>query len=667
MKRVKRAAERKHSLTGFTVDRIIFEDISDTYNHALNAAKDDYFNSKVRDAKGDSQSLFKITNKLMGRTCERQLPVHTSKAELAESFSDYFEDKIIKIRSGLESSKANIQPFSPAMEAEIEPPYQGTPLTEFRPATLEEVTTIISKSKSKSCSLDPIPTTVLKDCIAEVAPAILDVINSSISSSTVPSYFKHALVTPLLKKNGLDSDIFKNYRPVSNLPYMSKLLEKVIAARLDEHMEENQLNDPMQSAYKKFHSTETALLRVQNDIAVALENGSGAVLIMLDLSSAFDTIDHSILLQRLQNHYGITGDALRFLESYLIGRTQSVVIEGTESGKRILKTGVPQGSGLGPKKYVAYSKPVGKIILFHKLQYKIYADDGQIYIVLSPGFNPHDVVSSLEACVCDINKWMTRNMLKLNDEKTELIYFQSKFIHNPIPTPPLNIGGNIIQPVSCVKNLGCYLDSKLTMETQVNSVVKSCSYYIHMIGKIRRHLDDESCKTIINSIVTSRLDYCNSMLLGCPDYLIKRLQKVQNMSARVISRTRKYDHISGVIESLHWLPVEDRITYKILTIVFKALHGLAPSYLTELLSPHKTARFVRSCDEDLLFQPRHHVATYADMSFHIGAPRKWNKLPHHLRVATDFNTFKAQLKTHLFKKAYNIPDKCTNTVKRFEH
>ena len=171
-----------------------------------------------------------------------------------------------------------------------------------------------------------------------------------------PKSLKTALIRPLLKKTGLDSDILKNYRPVSNLTFISKVIEKVISGRLNEHLINNSLFDPLQSAYRDKHSTETALIKVQNDILSALDAGSSAILLMLD---------HDILLSRLCNVYGITGDALDWFRSYLTGRIQRVVIEDSVSEDQELDFGVPQGSVLGPRIYCMYTKPVSDIIQRH--------------------------------------------------------------------------------------------------------------------------------------------------------------------------------------------------------------------------------------------------------------------------------------------------------------
>ena len=209
----------------------------------------------------------------------------------------------------------------------------------------------------------------------------------SLRESIFPKSLKTALIRPLLKKTGLDSDILKNYRPVSNLTFISKVIEKVISGRLNEHLINNSLFDPLQSAYRDKHSTETALIKVQNDILSALDAGSSVILLMLDLSAAFDTIDHDILLSRLCNVYGITGDALDWFRSYLSGKIQRVVIEDSVSVDQELAFGVPQGSVLVTRIYCMYTKPVSDIIQRHGLSHHSYADDTQLYMTMDHSNN----------------------------------------------------------------------------------------------------------------------------------------------------------------------------------------------------------------------------------------------------------------------------------------
>ena len=219
--------------------------------------------------------------------------------------------------------------------------------------------------------------------------------------------------------------MLKNYGLVTNLTFISKVIENVISGRLNEHLTNNSMVDPLQSAYRDKQSTETALIKVQNDILSALDAGSSAIFLMFELSAAFDTIDHDILLSRVCNVYGITGNALDWFRSYLIGKIQRVVIEDSVSVDQELDFGVPQGSSvLGPRMYCMYTKSVSDIIQRHGLSHHSYADDTQLYMTMDHSNNDwRDGLAPIELCVSEIREWMNQNMLKLNDDKTELIVF----------------------------------------------------------------------------------------------------------------------------------------------------------------------------------------------------------------------------------------------------
>lgn len=262
--------------------------------------------------------------------------------------------------------------------------FEGNQLASFSTASCDEIRKIILASPTKSCELDPLPTKLLKQCLDYLLPAITSIVNKSLSQICVPTPFKRAVVRPLLKKSNLDKEVLKNYRPVSNLPFISKILEKVVATRLENHINSHSLHDHAQSAYRAGHSTETALLRVHHDIACALDNNCCAVLLMLDLSAAFDTIDHTILLNRLEFSFGITDDALLWLKSYLTERTQCVSIGSVQSNDIELCFGVSQVSLLRPKLFCMSSKPVSEICRRHGMSYHSYADDTQVYQVIKP-------------------------------------------------------------------------------------------------------------------------------------------------------------------------------------------------------------------------------------------------------------------------------------------
>ena len=426
-----------------------------------------------------------------------------------------------------------------------------------------------------------------------MAPVLTVIVNTSLSCADFTPELKRAFATPLIKKLILDCEIFKNYRPVSNLSFVSKLIERIVCVQLVDHLKENDLYEIFQSAYRQLHSTETALRRVQNDILQVVDSKGGAILVLLYLSAPFDIIDHQKLLDILDYSFGIRGDALRWFKSYLRDITQTVQIGCSTSEPVTLKYGVPQGSVLGPVLFTMYTTPLGNIIRNHNLDVHLYADDTQLYI----SFKPRDsifrqtAISQLEACIKDIKTWMTNNLLKLNDDKTELLSLPPV----KLPAARKTLSSTlVIHPLHQVWNHPRTLVSCLILNDHVNKICQNINYQLYCIGKIRKYLDKPTAEKMINSAVTSRLDYCNSLLYGINGYLMSQLQRCQNNAVPTVSLRRKYDHITPVLKDLHWLPVEYRINYKILLLAYKAQHGMAPPYLSSLLSPYKPGRYLRS-------------------------------------------------------------------------
>ena len=248
----------------------------------------------------------------------------------------------------------------------------------------------------------------------------------------------------------------------------------------------------MQSAYRKHHSTETALLRVFYDINRAIDNQNECVLVLLDLLVAFDTIDHRILIKRLEKRYGITGHALDWLKSYLQERNQRVVIDETYSDPRVIRCGVPQGSVLGPLLFSLYYAPLEDVIKSHGIEMMMYADDSQLYIILKRS-NRSVGLEQLEICVDDVIHWNTQNGLKCNPTKTEVIHFYSRFTQTD-SISHLRAGNAIIKPVTEVRDLGVTFDSTLTLHNHINNICRSGSLSLHQIGKISKFITQEYAK-----------------------------------------------------------------------------------------------------------------------------------------------------------------------------
>ncbi len=277
------------------------------------------------------------------------LQPHSSDYDLANEFSNFFKGKIQSTQSGGTNSRWQDQPK------------YTTKLTESKPSSEEEVMEIVTKSPNKYCKLDPIPTNLIeKECI-DVLPLLIRIINISLQIGGMPKVLKKAIITPLIKKLCIEL-INTIYRSVSNLAFLSKHIERTVAIQLMNHLIENNLTDTFQFAYRKGYGTETALLKVQNDILMEMDKENAVLHALLDLSAAFDTIDHDILPKRLSTRYCIEGIALNWFHSYLSNRTQTVIIASSESTLEPLKYGVPQGSILGSILFSIYNSTIGEII-----------------------------------------------------------------------------------------------------------------------------------------------------------------------------------------------------------------------------------------------------------------------------------------------------------------
>ena len=265
----------------------------------------------------------------------------------------------------------------------------------------------------------------------------------------------------------------KHYRPVSNLSFISKLTERVVSKQLLSHVESCNLEIVYQSAYKQFHSTETALLKVQSDILNALDGNSVSLLVLLDLSAAFDTVDIGILLQRLENRFRVSGNVLKWLQSYLENRRQSVMIESSQSESVLLKCGVPQGSVLGPLLFTLYTAPLGDISDMYHLKYHLYADDTQLHLSFNPcnPMNENIALQNISNCIAAIKKWMFDNKLQLNDGKTDFIVIGKPKNRLKVQCESLVVGNANVTKSDKVTNLGVTFDENMNVVSYMKMYV----------------------------------------------------------------------------------------------------------------------------------------------------------------------------------------------------
>jgi hypothetical protein len=282
-KHERKLAERKWRNSSLEIHRSMYQSKRNHVTHLIDQSKKQHFSRIIHDSTGNQKAFFKTVNQLLCRGKCKAIPTDTLNHNLSDMLADFFTDKIQKIRSDLE-----FLPHRYDHSAELPHPNLTTHLTCLQPVSQEVINikkTIMSRP-SKSCALDPLPTSILKNCIDELLPTITNIVNTSIQSATVPSCFKNARITPVLKKDNLDSNALKNYRPISNLPLLTKLTERIVSEQLVSHMHSQDMQEKVHAAYRKHHSTETVLLCVVNDILLDIDNQKCVFLVLLDLSVA---------------------------------------------------------------------------------------------------------------------------------------------------------------------------------------------------------------------------------------------------------------------------------------------------------------------------------------------------------------------------------------------
>jgi hypothetical protein len=336
----------------------------------------------------------------------------------------------------------------------------------------------------------------------------------------------------------------------------------------------------------------------------------------------------------------------------LSNRFQYVKHGGFSSSQGKILFGVPQGSVLGPLFFTTYISPLAGVIASFGISSHQYADDTQLFISLSK-LDWNEKIGSMELCLSSVYAWLSSNYLALNTNKTEVILLgtskQVGALNSLVGN--VDVAGSSIPMSTKFKTLGVTLDQQLSFTDHVQSVTNSCWYHIRALRDIRPLLNTDSATMVALGIVGSRLDYCNSLLYGISAENIGKLQRIQNTLARIVTSSSRWSSSAPLLERLHWLPIEQRIKFKICTVTFKVKHFGQPQYLRDQLTMQPIPiRSTRSSGENLNnFAVPHANIKMAERSFRVAAPTLWNSLPLSARQATSLQVFRGLLKTHFFK------------------
>ena len=495
----------------------------------------------------------------------------------------------------------------------------------------------IHKLKTKaSCGYDGLSTKLLKQISCSISPTLAIIINQSIFTGIFPEKLKIAKVLPLFKKG--DCHQFDNYRPISLLPSISKVIERIVYDQLYEYFSKNKLVYDSQYGFRQLHSTELASLEITDRLVQNMDEGKISLTVYLDLSKAFDTLNHDILLDKL-NYYGVKNTANDWFRSYLSNRKQFVNFDSHNSDMMPLSTGVPQGSILGPLLFLIAMNDIHEASdKFHSV---LYADDTSLIEPIctfdassqTNQLNNETLSAGINSELQAIYDWLCVNKLSLNIPKTKFMMFHHKQRRIENMIPKLSINGNTIEMVSNFNFLGLILDENLSFDHHIKAISNKLSRSLGTLNKLKRFLPQNIMLLLYNSLILPHLQYA----ILCWGAKTSKLFKLQKRAMRIISCSKYNAHTDPIFKKLKILKVGDIYNQSLMKFYYKFIQRTLPTYFRDIISSHTHSHLTRGRDDP--------IHTHTNTSFARSSVR--NYLPRFLDTAPSLIIDK--VKTHSFQ------------------
>ena len=540
-------------------------------NNLATKLKKEHYRNEIKKNKNDGRKLWKTIRNLMPGSisagpsnlkCGADIIADNSK--MANSFNDFFANIGLKLTksfgnladhilsAGHENSKVRRFIFK-----EIDPTF-----------VLDQLNGI---SVTKATGLDLIPAKLLKCGAPIIYRSLTHLFNMSLRTGKLPDQWKMAKVTPLFKK-GSKSDM-NNYRPISVLPIATKILERAVHAQLYGYLNENGLICENQSGFRSSHSTKTSLLNVVDYIFSNMDSGKLTGAIYIDLSKAFDTVDHVLLLEKLSK-FGVNGLELDWMKNYLADRMQRTNINGHLSEASPVQIGVPQGSILGPLFFLMYVNDLPSVTKLCKVV--LYADDTALFYAAD---DLQQIQNSLLSDFLLVSKWMDTNRLVLNVDKTKSMIFGT---HQRLRNRNLFLNSNDINidVVNQFKYLGVVLDQHLNWESHGNMIAESVSRRLGAIWRIRKFLDQKTCELMVKALVFPLMTYCGVVWMTCSKGMQTKIQRLHSRAAKLVLGRGKFSSSSLALSNLKWHPINHQWNVQLAVMTWKCVNNFAPPYLS---------------------------------------------------------------------------------------
>ena len=493
---------------------------------------------------------------------------------------------------------------------------------------------------SQSFDIDGISCSFLKIAMPVLATSLCSIFNMSISRGCFPGNWKIARISPIYKDGSTEDR--SNYRPFSVLPVVSRLFEKIVFDQVYSYFTENEFFYSDQSGFRLFHSILTCLLKCTNEWYLSFDKGLFSGVTFIDLEKAFDTVDHDILMAK-QRFYGAEGVELDWLISYLCNRNQCCKVNGKTSETQDIQCGVPQGSCLSPLLFLIYINDLP--FALQRTKVTMYADDTSISYSLK---SVSDLCNAINSDLQNLSSWLQGNKLSLYVAKTQSMILGTvpnlrRLDSNDSNSFPLfQINGNEIESTGNIKYLGVQIDPSLNWKEQINVAIGKISRGIGMLKYAKRYLLLQTIQRMFFSLVDSHFRYCCSVWGCAGDTTLRKLQKLQNRAARVVTNS-PFDHASLPLSKLGWLTVKEMIDFETACMVYKALHGFAPPYMKSMF--HKLSescnRTLRNASTDIRIPLC--KTSNGQRSFSYRGVPVWNQISLEIKTAPSLAAFKTKL------------------------
>ena len=433
-----------------------------------------------------------------------------------------------------------------------------------------------------------------------------------------------------------------NYRPISILPVISKILERHIAFHLRQFLEANLLLHESQSGFRADHSCETALLHIVDKWISSINNHESVASIFLDLSKAFDLVNHSILLQKLKL-YNFGSSALKWFSSYLSQRSQKVSINGHLSEPQDVSAGVPQGSVLGPLLFVIYINDL-PLHTGENTLVDMFADDTTIS---AHNTCKQEVHETLQTSLNAISHWCSDNSMKLNTSKTKSMYILSSNRQTTQTNTKFTLQADELDNSTNEKLLGVTVDNHLSFKMHIENTLKKCNSLLYLLLRIKSFLNLDTRKLFFNAYILPHIDYCCTVWGNSSMFMLDKILKFQKRAARIILDKNFDEPSADLFRQLHWMTIYERIEYKTSLLVYKGINKNSPHYISSKFSYVSGERQLRSSSNNLLYLPKPKMELFRKGISYAG-PKIWNALPLNIRTADSITTFKTLYIQHKF-------------------